>query len=99
MVETRTRAAKDIPQPVRLDLLGIMRESIEYGLAHREAAVSHSIPYARDMDAPLASKFGMYVNDYTLDYGEAGRESIRQFLEAARTRGYIDRTVQLEFVA
>ncbi len=91
---------KDIPQPVRRDLLAIMRESIEYGLAHRDAAVSHSMPYARDMDAPLASKFiGMYVNDYTLDYGDAGREAIRQFLDTARTRGYIDREVQLEFVA
>src|SRR5215212_1640292 len=65
---------KDIPPPVRRDLLAILRESIEYGLAHRDEGVRHSMPYARDMDAQLAGKFiGMYVNDYTLDYGEMGR--------------------------
>ena len=57
---------KDIAPAVQRDLLEIMRESIDYGLAHRDEAVRHSMPYARDMDAKLAGKFiGMYVNDYT----------------------------------
>ncbi|HSH39527.1 MAG TPA: MqnA/MqnD/SBP family protein [Chthoniobacterales bacterium] len=90
---------KDIPPNVRRDLLQIMRESIEYGLKHRDEGVQHSMPYARDMDAPLASKFiGMYVNDYTIDYGDAGRRAIREFLGAARTRGFVDRNVDVEFV-
>ncbi|MFN2475563.1 MAG: MqnA/MqnD/SBP family protein [Chthoniobacterales bacterium] len=91
---------KDIPADVRQDLLVILRESIEYGLAHRADAVRHSMPYARDMDAALASKFiGMYVNDYTLDYGDTGRQAIREFLGRAEARGYIDHAVELEFVA
>src|SRR6266513_6601 len=62
---------KDIAPPVQRDLLEIMRESIDFGLAHRDEAVLHSMPYARDMDAKLAGKFiGMYVNDFTRDYGE-----------------------------
>lgn len=90
---------KDISSDVSRDLLAIMRESIEYGLAHRADAVSHSLPYARDMDSALAGKFiGMYVNDYTLDYGESGRRAIREFLTRAQTAGYIDRAVELEFV-
>ena len=90
---------KDIPPDVQRDLLQIMRESIDYALAHREAAVTHSMPYARDMDAPLASEFiGMYVNEYTRDYGDAGRAAIREFLGAAHARGYIDRAVEPEFV-
>jgi 1,4-dihydroxy-6-naphthoate synthase len=90
---------KDIPPPVRRDLSEIMRESIAYGLAHRDEGVQHSMPYARDMDAPLASKFiGMYVNDYTLDYGDTGRAAIREFLGAAQQRGYLDRQVEPEFV-
>jgi 1,4-dihydroxy-6-naphthoate synthase len=90
---------KDIQGIVRRDLLQIMRESIDYGLAHREAAVRHSMPYARDMDAALAGKFiGMYVNDYTRDYGETGRAAIRKFLGDAEARGYLDRKVELEFV-
>jgi 1,4-dihydroxy-6-naphthoate synthase len=90
---------KDIAPDVRRDLLTIMRESIDYGLAHRDAAVSHSMPYARDMDATLASKFiGMYVNDYTRDYGDTGRAAIREFLGRAEKAGYLERAVELEFV-
>ncbi|MFN2508992.1 MAG: menaquinone biosynthesis family protein [Chthoniobacterales bacterium] len=90
---------KDIPRPIRRDLLQIMRESIDYGLAHHEQAVQHSMPYARDMDTGLASRFiGMYVNDYTRDYGEAGRAAIARFLGEAQSRGYLDRRVELEFV-
>jgi 1,4-dihydroxy-6-naphthoate synthase len=91
---------KDIPPDVRRDLTVIMRESIDYGLAHRDEAVRHSVPYARDMDDTLASKFiGMYVNDYTRDYGDTGRAAIREFLGRAETQGYLKRRVELEFVA
>ncbi len=90
---------KDITGPVRHDLFAIMRESIDYGLAHRQAAVQHSMPYARDMDATLASKFiGMYVNDYTRDYGEKGRAAIRAFLDAAHNGGFIPKPPEMEFV-
>jgi 1,4-dihydroxy-6-naphthoate synthase len=90
---------KDIPREVQRDLASILRESIDYGLAHREEAVKHSMPYARDMDAALASRFiGMYVNDYTRDYGERGREAIRRFLGEARTAGYLRGDVAVEFV-
>ena len=90
---------KDIAPAVQRDLLEIMRESIDYGLAHRDAAVRHSMPYARDMDANLAGKFiGMYVNDYTRDYGETGRRAVREFLKTAHARGYIDKTPTVEFV-
>lgn len=90
---------KDIPLEARRELAAIVRESIDYGLAHREEAVRHSMPYARDMDDRLASKFiGMYVNDYTRDYGELGRKAIREFLGRARASGYLEREVALEFV-
>jgi 1,4-dihydroxy-6-naphthoate synthase len=90
---------KDIPAPVQRDLLEIMRKSIDYGLAHRDEAVAHSMPYARDMDASLAGKFiGMYVNDFTRDYGNTGREAVREFLKRARDAGYIDKEPTLEFV-
>jgi 1,4-dihydroxy-6-naphthoate synthase len=89
---------KDIPAPVQRDLLAIMRESIDYGLAHRDEAVRHSMPYARDMDAKLAGKFiGMYVNDFTRDYGEAGRKAVREFLQTAHERGYIEKKPNVEF--
>jgi len=90
---------KDIPPAVRHDLSEIIRESIDYGLRHRDEAVRHSLAYARDMGAKLTSKFiGMYVNDYTRDYGETGRAAICKFLTAAHDKGYIDVPIELEFV-
>jgi 1,4-dihydroxy-6-naphthoate synthase len=90
---------KDIPKPVQRDLLEIIRESIDYGLTHWEEAMRHSLAYARDMDAELAGKFiGMYVNEFTRDYGEIGRAAIRKFLGAARDKGYIDSLIDAEFV-
>ena len=90
---------KDIPPDVRDDLLKIMRESIDYGLTHRDEAVAHSMPYARDMSEQLASKFiGMYVNEFTRDYGDSGRAAIRRFLGDARDAGYIYRPPAIEFV-
>jgi 1,4-dihydroxy-6-naphthoate synthase len=91
---------KDIPPPVRRELSEILKESIRYGLAHRDAAVRHSMPYARDMDEALAGKFiGMYVNDFTLDYGPDGREAITRFLQEAHSSGFIPNPVELEFVS
>lgn len=77
----------------------ILTASIRYGLAHRAAAVEHALRFARDMDRKLADRFvGMYVNHWTLDYGERGRESIRRFLGRAHARGLIPRAPELEFV-
>ena len=90
---------KDIAPTVQHDLLEIMRESIGFGLAHRNEAVRHSMPYARDMDANLAEKFiGMYVNDYTRDYGDIGRRAVREFLRTAHKRGYLEKAPAIEFV-
>jgi 1,4-dihydroxy-6-naphthoate synthase len=90
---------RDIPTDVQSDLAAILRESIEFGLSHRAEALQHSMPYARDMGRDLASQFiGMYVNEFTLDYGEIGRSAIRRFLSEAYERGYIDREAVVEFV-
>lgn len=89
---------KDIPTETQRDLVQIIRESIDFGLAHRDEAVRHSLPYARDMNSDLAGKFiGMYVNDYTRDYGEMGRKAIRRFLADARQAGYLDKDIEITF--
>ena len=90
---------KDIPPPVRRDVSEITRESIDYGLTHRDEAVAYSLAYARDMNSQLASKFiGMYVNQFTRDYGEIGRAAIRKFLSDGCGKGYITAPIDLEFV-
>jgi len=76
----------------------LLRESIEYGLANREVAVRHSMKYGRGMAESLTDTFvGMYVNDYTIDYGERGREAVRLLLERAHESGIIPRPVRIEF--
>jgi 1,4-dihydroxy-6-naphthoate synthase len=84
---------------VRKTVSDILTASIRYSLDHRAEAVQHALQYARDMGRDLADKFvGMYVNRWTLDYGERGRESIRRFLEAGFKRGLIPHRQELEFV-
>ncbi len=77
----------------------ILTQSIQYSLDHRPEAVQHALQYARDMGRDLADRFvGMYVNHWTLDYGDKGRESIRRFLGKGFERGLIPHRQELEFV-
>ena len=77
----------------------ILTASIQYSLDHRPEAVAHSLQGARDMGKDLADRFvGMYVNHWTLDYGERGRESIRRFLARGPALGAIPKAPPLEFV-
>ncbi|OHE75327.1 MAG: ABC transporter substrate-binding protein [Verrucomicrobia bacterium GWF2_62_7] len=90
---------KSLGKPLMSRISPLLTESIRYGLAHRAPAVAHAMAYARDMDVPLADKFvGMYVNDWTLDYGDKGREAIRLFLRRGYEAGVIPQPVELEFV-
>lgn len=84
---------------VRRLVADLLTASIRYGLEHRAEAVAYALQFARDMGRELADRFvGMYVNHWTLDYGERGRESIRRFLGRAAERGFIPRAPELEFV-
>jgi 5,8-dihydroxy-2-naphthoate synthase len=84
---------------VRRTISDVLTASIQYSLDHRPEAVQHALQYARDMGRDLADKFvGMYVNHWTLDYGDKGRESIRRFLGEAFERGLIPHRQELEFV-
>jgi 1,4-dihydroxy-6-naphthoate synthase len=77
----------------------LLKESIHYALAHRDDALSYALRYARDMDRSLADQFvGMYVNDWTLDYGPRGRAAVRRLLEEAFEAGVIPSLVDVEFV-
>ena len=77
----------------------VLEHSIQFSLDNRNEAVEHSLQYARDMGIDLADKFvGMYVNDWTLDYGDAGRESIRRFLKRGYEMGVVSNNPELEFV-
>ena len=75
------------------------RESISYGLDHREEALSYAMRFARDLDRSRADRFvAMYVNDWTRGYGERGRRAVETFLGRAAAAGLVP-PVAIEFVS
>ncbi len=90
---------KDMPRDLQKKVSRHLRQSIEYGLDHRKNALDHAMRFARGLDRSKADTFvGMYVNDWTLDYGERGRRAIRLFLDEGVKSGVITRPVAVEFV-
>jgi len=78
----------------------VIRDSVRYALEHREAAVEYAMQFARDMDPALADKFiGMYVNHWTLDYGEEGRRAVRELLARGASVGLVPSSFQVEFLS
>jgi 1,4-dihydroxy-6-naphthoate synthase len=91
---------KRFPPATRSIISRILTSSIQFSLDHRVEAVAHALQFARDMGRELADQFvGMYVNHWTLDYGERGRAAISRFLGKAFERGLIPTRQELEFVA
>jgi 1,4-dihydroxy-6-naphthoate synthase len=77
----------------------LLKESIEYGLAHREEALRYALRYGRDLDEKQADRFvGMYVNDWTIDFGERGRQAVSEFLAQGHAVGVLPELVVPEFV-
>ena len=90
---------KDMPRDVQRKVSRHLRDSIAFGLEHRKSALDHAMRFARGLDRSKADEFvGMYVNDWTLDYGEKGRRAIRLFLDEGVKSGVITRPVTVEFV-
>src|SRR5439155_21723377 len=78
----------------------LLRESIEYGLAHRQAALEYALQFGRGLDTRKADTFvGMYVNDWTLDFGQRGRSAVRELLARGHAAGVIPKLVEPQFVA
>ena len=90
---------KDLGMDLTRKISRHLRDSIAYGLNHRVGALDHAMQYARGLDRSKADTFvGMYVNDWTLDYGERGRRAVRQFLARGVEAGLISKPVTVEFV-
>jgi 1,4-dihydroxy-6-naphthoate synthase len=102
---------KGLPLPLGVDVVrrdlgpekiqaleNILKESIEYGLSHREAALQYALQYGRGLSKPLADRFvGMYVNHYTVDYGKTGRKAVHKLLEEAVQRRLIPKLPEVLF--
>ena len=90
---------KDLGAEMTRDISRHLRASIAYGLEHRAGALDHAMQYARGLERSRADTFvGMYVNDWTLDYGPRGREAVRRFLQRGHDAGLIPGSVRVEFI-
>jgi len=89
---------KDLGEATVNEVARLIKGSIEYALGHRQEALDYALNYARDLDPGLADRFvGMYVNEWTVDYGPRGREAVRLLLQEAAKAGLIP-PVDVEFV-
>lgn len=90
---------KDLGQDVIREVNELLRQSIDYGLAHRSEALDYAMRYGRDLDTERTDRFVcMYVNDWTRDFGPRGSEAVRQLLARGHAAGVIPKLVAPEFV-
>lgn len=91
---------RDLPADRAADLSAVLREAIEAGLAHRDAALEYAIGFGRGIAPERNDRFvGMYVNEMTLDYGERGRKAVAELLTRGAAAGLIPADVPLDFLA
>ncbi len=90
---------RDLGREVMEEVTAYLKQSIQYGLDHRKDALEHAMKYGRDLDTELTDKFvGMYVNDWTLDFGDVGREAVKVLLNRGYDQGIITKKVELDFI-
>jgi 1,4-dihydroxy-6-naphthoate synthase len=93
-------ARRDLGPDVLHDLSEVLRESIQAGLDHRAEAMEYALGFGRGLDTELADRFvGMYVNEYTCDYGEEGRQAVAELLRRGEELGAFPGRVELDFVS
>jgi 1,4-dihydroxy-6-naphthoate synthase len=90
---------RDLGEETIYEVARLIKASIQYALDHREEALAYALDYARDLPPELADRFvSMYVNEWTLDYGETGRKAVRTLLSRGYEAGIIPNNVGVEFV-
>jgi 1,4-dihydroxy-6-naphthoate synthase len=90
---------KDLGDATIRDVHRLLKQSIEFGLTHRAAALDYALAFGRGLDHALADQFvGMYVNDWTRDFGDRGRQAVAELLAQGHARGVIPKLVRPEFV-
>ena len=90
---------RSLDPEIRRECGGMLRQSIEYALSHREEALSYAMQFARGLDSGMTEKFvGMYVNHYTLDCDHQVAEAAQKMLDLGHEAGLIPRRVHVEFV-
>jgi 1,4-dihydroxy-6-naphthoate synthase len=92
-------ARRDLGPDTLFDLSDVLRDSIKAGLDNRREAMEYALQFGRGLDLELADRFvGMYVNELTCEYGDEGRQAVRELLLRAEELGTYEQPVRVEFV-
>jgi 1,4-dihydroxy-6-naphthoate synthase len=92
-------ALREVGADALFELSEVLRDSIQAGLDNREEAMEYALQFGRGLDTELADRFvGMYVNELTCDYGDEGRQAVRELLQRAEALGTYEQPVRVEFV-
>jgi 1,4-dihydroxy-6-naphthoate synthase len=92
-------ARRDLGANTLFEVSRVLRDSIQAGLDNRDEAMEYALRFGRGLDSALAARFvGMYVNELTCDYGEEGRQAVRELLTRAEAMGAYEQPVRVEFV-
>ena len=90
---------KDLGPETGREVNRLLKASIVYGLEHRREALDYALSFGRGLDRGQANRFvGMYVNQWTVDFGTRGREAVAQLLARGHAAGVIPKLVVPEFV-
>ena len=90
---------RDLGQKAMSEVTTLLKQSIQFALDHRAEALAYALQFGRDLDRSQADKFvGMYVNDWTLDFGDRGRKAVTLLLDRAYQAKIIPHPVKLEFI-
>jgi 1,4-dihydroxy-6-naphthoate synthase len=91
---------KDLGADGMTEVTRLLKESIQFGLEHRQEALDYALGFGRDLDRNQADQFvGMYVNDWTLDFGDRGRQAVSELLQRGHEAGVITQRIDPEFIA
>jgi len=83
---------RDLGDDVVAQVARDVKASVEYALAHRGAALNHASQYSRGLSDERTDRFvGMYVNEWTVDYGPVGRKAVQALLDRAADLGFVPR--------
>jgi len=90
---------RDLGMDAMEEVTALLKQSIEYGLENRDAALDYALGFGRGLDRSMADEFvGMYVNDWTIDFGERGRQAVTELLRRGHETGVIENLVVPEFI-
>jgi 1,4-dihydroxy-6-naphthoate synthase len=81
---------RSIPEDIALKVNRIIRRSLEYAYKDSFASYDFVSGNAREMDSTIMNNhIKLFVNEYTLDLGDKGREAIVELFRIAREKGVI----------